>query len=109
MNETIQVLMNRKSVRVFEDKEITPEIKDIILAAAMRAPTGGNCMPYSIIDVTDQSIKDKLAETCDHQPFIAQAKMVLIFCADYHRWYRKFRSEERRVGKECRSRWSPYH
>ena len=63
MNETIQVLMNRKSVRVFEDKEITPEIKDIILAAAMRAPTGGNCMPYSIIDVTDQSIKDKLAET----------------------------------------------
>src|ERR1035437_2553462 len=25
-----------------------------------------------------------------------------------HEW-RYFRSEERRVGKECRSRWSPYH
>ena len=24
-------------------------------------------------------------------------------------FYRKNRSEERRVGKECRSRWSPYH
>ena len=27
-------------------------------------------------------------------------------------WYHLvfvFRSEERRVGKECRSRWSPYH
>src|SRR5256885_6933964 len=23
--------------------------------------------------------------------------------------YLDFRSEERRVGKECRSRWSPYH
>ena len=23
--------------------------------------------------------------------------------------YRSYRSEERRVGKECRSRWSPYH
>src|SRR2546425_12615975 len=23
--------------------------------------------------------------------------------------YTKIRSEERRVGKECRSRWSPYH
>ena len=23
--------------------------------------------------------------------------------------FRKVRSEERRVGKECRSRWSPYH
>ena len=25
------------------------------------------------------------------------------------RWYLTVRSEERRVGKECRSRWSPYH
>ena len=24
-------------------------------------------------------------------------------------WQAKIRSEERRVGKECRSRWSPYH
>src|SRR5260221_13505580 len=24
-------------------------------------------------------------------------------------WLRGIRSEERRVGKECRSRWSPYH
>ena len=23
--------------------------------------------------------------------------------------FRLYRSEERRVGKECRSRWSPYH
>src|SRR3712207_8784420 len=25
------------------------------------------------------------------------------------RGYARLRSEERRVGKECRSRWSPYH
>ena len=27
---------------------------------------------------------------------------------DVHSWTER-RSEERRVGKECRSRWSPYH
>src|SRR2546427_12991643 len=27
---------------------------------------------------------------------------------DFDHW-KKYRSEERRVGKECRSRWSPYH
>ena len=27
----------------------------------------------------------------------------------YPRTIEEFRSEERRVGKECRSRWSPYH
>ena len=37
-------------------------------------------------------------------------------CGRPHAYLRKygicricFRSEERRVGKECRSRWSPYH
>ena len=32
-----------------------------------------------------------------YTPFVAVARTVI------------FRSEERRVGKECRSRWSPYH
>ena len=29
-----------------------------------------------------------------------------VFCVDN---INDYRSEERRVGKECRSRWSPYH
>src|SRR3712207_7253605 len=29
--------------------------------------------------------------------------------ASRRRWASRGRSEERRVGKECRSRWSPYH
>ena len=29
--------------------------------------------------------------------------------AKYREYFSKQRSEERRVGKECRSRWSPYH
>ena len=28
---------------------------------------------------------------------------------DIFAWFDLLRSEERRVGKECRSRWSPYH
>ena len=90
MNETIEVLMKRKSVRVFEQKDIPAEVKEAILGAAMRAPTAGNSMLYSILDITDQALKDKLAETCDHQPFIAAAPMVWVFLADYRRWVRKF-------------------
>ena len=29
--------------------------------------------------------------------------------SQYNGTVEQFRSEERRVGKECRSRWSPYH
>lgn len=90
-NQTMDVLLQRKSVRVFEEKAIEPNIKDLILEATMRAPTAGNSMLYSILDITDQSKKDILAKTCDNQPFIATAPMVWIFLADYRRWVRKFK------------------
>lgn len=61
------------------------------MAAAM-APTAGNQQLYTIIDVTDQRIKDQLVKSCDNQPFIAEGKMVLVFCADCRKWYQAFQS-----------------
>ena len=90
MNEVIKQLIERKSVRAYEDREISREEKELILTAAVNAPTAGNQQMYTIIDVTDQSIKDKLAVSCDNQPFIAEAKMILIFCADSRKWYDAF-------------------
>lgn len=91
MTDTLKLLWDRKSVRSYSDREIDPREKRLILESAIQAPTAGNMTLYTILDITDQSIKDRLAETCDNQPFIAKAKMVLIFCADYRRWLTLFR------------------
>ncbi len=90
MNQTISELFSRKSVRVYENIPIESEKKRIILEAAIQAPTAGNMTLYSIIDVTDEDLKKRLSVTCDNQPFIADAPLVLIFCADYSRWYECF-------------------
>ena len=87
MNNTIKELMERKSMRSYTGKTITAEDKELILRAACEAPTAGNQQLYTIIDVTDQELKNKLVETCDHQPMIAQAEAVFIFCADCKKWY----------------------
>ena len=87
---TIDLLLNRKSIRAFEEREIEDDVRAKILEATLRAPTAGNMMLYSILDITDQSIKEKLVKTCDDQPFIARASMVWIFLADYQRWYDYF-------------------
>ena len=79
-------LFARKSVRVFTGEPISPAKKRLILEAACQAPSAGNQQLYTIIDVTDQALKDTLAVTCDNQPFIAKADMVLIFCADAQKW-----------------------
>ena len=90
MNQVIEQLKERKSVRVFTDRPITAEEKNAILESAVNAPTAGNQQLYTIIDVTDQKLKDQLAESCDHQPFIATAPLVLVFCADCRKWYNAF-------------------
>lgn len=90
LNETMRQLYDRKSVRVFEEREITKEEKEQILQAAFMAPTAGNQQLYTILDITDPGIKEELVKTCDNQPFIAKAKLVLIFCADCKKWYDGF-------------------
>ena len=90
MNEVLRQLHDRKSVRVYENRAVEPEVKQAILEAAIQAPSAGNMALYTILDITDPDMKAKLAVSCDNQPFIATAPMVLIFCADYRRWYDVF-------------------
>ena len=40
---------------------------------------------------------------------VAMIAMLVLMFLKPERWIKGHRSEERRVGKECRSRWSPYH
>ncbi len=90
MNEIIKSLYDRKSVRVFKEDVVTNEIKQMLLESAIQAPTAGNQILYSIIDVTDNELKLSLSRTCDNQPFIAKAPVVFIFVADHTRWHRGF-------------------
>ena len=94
MNSIIKQLIERKSVRSFIDRDILSEEKNLILEAAVNAPTAGNQQLYTILDVTDQNVKEKLAKSCDDQPFIAKAPMVLIFCADVQKWYDLYLASE---------------
>ena len=99
MNETLRQLHDRKSVRVYEDRPIEADVKNAILDAAIQAPSAGNMSLYTILDITDPAIKAALAKSCDNQPFIATAPLVLIFCADYRRWYDTFCRYEEQVRK----------
>lgn len=99
MNEILELLYQRRSVRDYSEQEITQEEKKAIFEAAVQAPTAGNMTLYTILDITDQIIKDRLAVTCDNQPFIAKAPMVLIFCADYKRWIDVFEKYDTSVRK----------
>jgi FMN reductase (NADPH)/FMN reductase [NAD(P)H] len=86
LNPTIKLMNARCSTRSYSEEPLTSEERQAVLHTAMRAPTAGNLMLYSIIEVEDQALKERLAVTCDNQPFIAKAPWVLIFVADYQKW-----------------------
>jgi nitroreductase len=87
LNEVMKLINNRCTVRAYEPTPLTQEEVDLIILSAMRAPTAGNMMFYSILEVKDQKKKEILVKTCDNQPHIAKAPLVLIFLADMQRWY----------------------
>jgi len=83
---TVDELMARISVRRFEPTPVPDDVKATIIRCAINAPTAGNQMLYTILDVSDPELKKTLARTCDGQAFIADAPWVLIFLADCRRW-----------------------
>lgn len=93
-NEVIKQLFERKSIRVFEERPILAEDKALIFQAAAMAPSAGNQQLYTILDITDSDLKKQLSKTCDHQPFIATAPMVVVLCADCQKWYDAFRTAD---------------
>jgi len=59
MNPTIESIFHRRSIRKYTDQPVEPEKLDLLLQAAMAAPTAMNCKPWEFVVVTDP---DKLAQ-----------------------------------------------
>jgi nitroreductase len=85
MNETLDLLMNRGSVRRYKNRDIPDETLDKIIRTGIRSPTAGDLQSYSIIVVRERERKEKLAHLCDDQAFISSAPVLLVFCIDSHR------------------------
>jgi nitroreductase len=93
-----ELLMERRSVRHFEDRPVPDAVLGELLDAAANAPSGGNIQPLSIVVVRDPSGRARLAEIVGGQPWVRNAPLSLIFCIDFHRvkaWARSFGVEFR--------------
>lgn len=90
INETLKIIENRRTIRAYSKKKLSQKEIDTIIRGAIRAPTAGNMMMYSILQITEIEMKEKLVKTCDNQPHIAKAPLVLIFLADMQRWWDYF-------------------
>lgn len=77
-----QTIHTRQSVRAYQAKPVEAEQLQTILSAANQSPSAGNLQAYEIIIVRDTATIRRLAKASFNQDFMAQAPVVLVFCAD---------------------------
>jgi len=79
----IDILRKRRSVRNFLDKEVEEEKVQILLEAALRAPTSRNINPTEFILIKDKEMLQKLSNVKAHGAgFLANANIAIAVIGD---------------------------
>jgi len=85
MNTIIELLKSHRSIRKFKNTEVDDETVKTIVETAQCAATSNHVQAYTVIRVTDMVMRNKIAELSGGQPWVAQAPLFMIFCADLNR------------------------
>lgn len=89
--DTMQALFARRSVRQYRPEAIPPDHLQQILEAGRQAPSAANRQPWHFVVVSDPAQKERVAQACNGQMWMAQASHILVAVglpAVSEKWYR---------------------
>ena len=69
MKSVKETLLERRSIRRYERQQIEPEKMEFIHQAIRNTPTSYNGQQFSVIEVSDQSVKEQLYLVSDSMRF----------------------------------------
>ena len=81
ISDTLNVIQNRKSVRNFTGEPVTEAQIEILLKAAMAAPSAVNCQPWAFVVVTERKTLNKLGDLLPYAKMLYKAGAAIIVCA----------------------------
>ena len=83
MWDFFETVRHRHSIRRYHaDMPVEKEKLHAIVEMACAAPSAGDLQSYRIIAVSDDDQRQALQEAAEGQPFISEAPVCLVFCAD---------------------------
>lgn len=83
---TIQYFLNRATVRNFSNKEVSAEMIQQMLEAAIHAPNTGNMQLYSVVVTRSAEGIKNLAPAHFNQPASTGCAAMVTFCVDFNRF-----------------------
>ena len=94
MNETIQTQLNHRSIRAFKEQELTKEEVELLVDVARHTATSKFMQAYSIISITDLTLKAAFA-AISKQPYVENNGHLFLFVVDYHRNVQLTKAQDR--------------
>ena len=83
-------LSKRRSIRAFKDDSIDESKLHKVLEACNLAPSSGGLQTFEIYQIKNKETKERLVSAAKDQTFIAQAPLLLVFCANPSRSVERF-------------------
>lgn len=79
----MSLIQQRRSIRKFSDRVIEPEKIDLLVEAALRAPSSRGFNPWRFVVVTDEDLLAALSQSKPHgASFLKGARLGFVVCAD---------------------------
>lgn len=78
----MELINMRRSIRSYLDKPVEEEKIELLLRAAMQAPSAMNQQPWRITVIEDRELLDELAEGLLYGKMLAQAPLAFLMVAD---------------------------
>lgn len=84
-NAMIRAIMTRSSVRAFLDKPVSDETVELLLKAAMAAPSAKNRQPWAFVVIKDRELLEKLGASLPNAKMTAAAPLAVVICGKLDR------------------------
>lgn len=81
-NETIRSILGRRSIRVFENRRVEPELVEAVLECAFAAPSAMNIQPCHIMVIDEAHIMKKIGAVHERTKMAEGAPLAIAVCVD---------------------------
>jgi len=85
-----EAIKERRSIRSFKEQDVKEKDIEMLIEAAMWAPSAGNIQPWEFIIVRRHDLKEELAEAAFGQAFVEAAPIVIVVCANENRSFQGY-------------------
>ena len=81
-NSVIDAILKRRSIRKYSSGPVNKSDVDLLLTAAMYAPSARNEQPWHFVVIDDRGILDQIRRVHPYASMLSHAPMAILVCGD---------------------------